>query len=537
MIRPQPDDPFQPTSLSRPVYYVDAAAGTEKTTRAVQQAVAEARRGRKTIFAMPTKELIKEWAVDFAQDFEGMRERVFVIVSEELGQRRPLSIEERIAEHIEEVEGGHLLFITHEALFRVIAWPERTREYHLIIDEELAVVLTRSPLLLRYEHHVLTSWLERPERMPGHNSGYYRLLPAFDPTRPDDPYWKVELRANMTGTDDVFGKVVAPFARYLCEGACLFTNADNLDKMLAPAAVARNMPGSPKGQITISGFRRPDFLDAFHKVTMMSALFRHTMCYAVWSKFGVDFRPSSDIRITKQKTFLTYGRKLRIGWLVPDGWSKWRRDQIDGGIGKVLELVQSARDPDGRLLLDPNATLCVNVNKDDLERTPDIVRDAFGEKGLLLPHRVRGLNTFRTHHQLLYCSALNSFTPDIRWLEEMLGIDAAAQRIARLAQEFYQTITRTSLRDPRARADVTAICMDRDVAEFQPQWFEPADQIDVFEIPTNGLIQPRRRPGPRSAGGQAATGTERSQKSRRLAAERRRAEEAAIIREVEGRTE
>jgi hypothetical protein len=56
------------------------------------------------------------------------------------------------------------------------------------------------------------------------------------------------------------------------------------------------------------------------------------------------------------------------------------------------------------------------------------------------------------------------------------------QRIARLGQEVYQTLMRLSLREPSSRADVTLVVVDKDVAEWLPQWFEPRDQVEVAEI-------------------------------------------------------
>ena len=100
-------------------------------------------------------------------------------------------------------------------------------------------------------------------------------------------------------------------------------------------------------------------------------------------------------------------------------------------------------------------------------------------RAVVMPNNVRGQNRWRPYHQLVHCAALNSFTPDIRWLESALGIDARTQRIARTGQEIYQALMRLSLREPTARADVTLVVMDRDVAEWLVQWFVPRGQVEV----------------------------------------------------------
>ena len=63
-----------------------------------------------------------------------------------------------------------------------------------------------------------------------------------------------------------------------------------------------------------------------------------------------------------------------------------------------------------------------------------------------------------------------------------MGEDAGEQRIARTGAAVYQALMRLSLRDPTAKRDVTLVVMDKDVAEWLPQWFTPADQVEVAGI-------------------------------------------------------
>jgi hypothetical protein len=262
-----------------------------------------------------------------------------------------------------------------------------------------------------------------------------------------------------------------------------------------------------QGSVSISGFRRPDMLTAFQRVTIMSALFRHTMLFAVWQKLGVDFTPSTEIRMAVPTSQL-FRRRLKLYWLSDQGWSKTARDRA-GGIGKILRLIEQAN------VIDPQQKVCVVTNKDDAtEQNPSAVTAVFAN-GMVMPHNTRGQNRFREFHQLIHCASLNSHTADIRWLEKVLGIDARHQRIARLGQEVYQSAMRLSLREPSSAADVTVVVIDRDVAEFVAQWFEPSDQVEVAEIDASGVIRPRGRPGRPAIGDRAMTTAER-QRRRRL---------------------
>jgi hypothetical protein len=98
---------------------------------------------------------------------------------------------------------------------------------------------------------------------------YYLILPTRE--------WQTKLRARRTEVNDVF-HVLAPIPRSLCEGAPLFTDIARWNKMVGLEPRQRQ---HERGLITISGFRRPDMLSAFQTVTIMSALFRYTILFAV----------------------------------------------------------------------------------------------------------------------------------------------------------------------------------------------------------------------------------------------------------------
>jgi hypothetical protein len=94
------------------------------------------------------------------------------------------------------------------------------------------------------------------------------------------------------------------------------------------------------------------------------------------------------------------------------------------------------------------------------------------------------------------------------------GIDGQRQRIARTGQEVYQSLMRLSIRDPTSHHDVTLIVMDKDVAEWLPRWFEPADQVEVIAIDSNGVVRPKGKPGRLTIGDRAMTPAERQARRR-----------------------
>jgi hypothetical protein len=552
------DDPFRQCD-DLTIEFVDAAAGAGKTLTAIAVALDRARHGVKTIFVMPTIELIHEMA-SFALRPGDVPIVEITSANDEHGFKRRPPITELIRQHIVKTQGGHLLFITHEAANRMgLDWPTETRAYELVIDEAPEVILTRAPFQLRESFRVLTSfltveavglpnWSRRAQpRKPtdpaeftktdlkrmrhfeaiiaggveGSSVGEVaqaterlaRLIEKFEAFRqthetldhveparfysqivPLDPRW-VKRRAEGAATDDIF-RYLQPITHWLVQGCCLFADWEKWTRMIVRADRAPD-----RGRVSISGFRRPDALKAFARVTVMCALFRHTICFHLWGALGVNFVPSSLIRVRTPTTLLGR-RKLRIYWLTAGGWSKRTRDQ-SGGIGAIFYLIRRSG------AIDASKPLCVVTNLDDASQADPRLVHRHWPGAEIMPHNSRGQNRFRGFHQLIHCAALNSFTSDIRWMEQVLGINSHTQRIARTGQAIYQSLMRLSLRDPRSSDDVSLICMDRDVAMWLPQWFTPVEQVEVTEIDASGVIRRKGKPGRPSIGDRPMTSAER----------------------------
>jgi hypothetical protein len=338
------------------------------------------------------------------------------------------------------------------------------------------------------------------------------VRPYFE-VRAKDPM-NLFRRVKLAEWDDVYASV-SPVGEWLMQGASLFSDWEAWTRMVAHFGY-----GPMRGRVTISGFRRPESLKLFARVTMMSALFQHTMLYDIWSQLGVEFKRSMLVKVDTPTTSLG-SRTLRIYWVTDQGWSKRLRDR-SGGIGEILKLIIKAG------VIARADAVCICTNKDDAtEAAPAVVRDHF-PNAVIMPHNSKGQNRFRHHSALIHTAALNAYTPDIRWLETVLGIDSHTQRIARTGQEVYQSLMRLSLRDPRSTADVTLVVMDQDVAVWLPQWFSPTDQVEVIEIDSSGVVKRKKSHTGRPAlGEQPMTNAERQRRWRQ-----RRDDEQGDVTEV-----
>lgn len=329
-------------------------------------------------------------------------------------------------------------------------------------------------------------------------SEYYRVVAKPSDKHPFDPLYYVKLRADNTEVDEIY-KLIEPIPRWLLQDAPLFTQMKAWNRL----AIDRKTPDHRRGMVTIIGFRRPEILKKFKSVTVMCALFKHTMMYDVWSKLGVEFRRSETINVTNSVTELG-DRKLNIYWLFDEGWSKRVRDR-SGGIRTVFELIQKSG------VIDRDEEVCVVANRDD----KDNILYSF-PKAVILPGNSRGLSEYRKYNKMIHCAALNPYTSDIKWMEEVLDVDADFLRRARTGQEIYQAMMRLSIREEKAKDDIHIVVMDKDIAEWLVQWFEPDHQVDVIQIDSTGVIKRKNKPGRPRIGKQPMTSTERSRRRRVL---------------------
>jgi len=554
---------------------VDSVCGSSKTLTAIAVAVARARDERiPTILAMPTRALIVEMAEVARRQSEVPVTVITSAADDEpppTGPQRQSSTVKRLTQHLmSSAKGGRITFITHETMFRMGAdWSAAASEFELIVDEAPEVILARVPFLLRDSWRILTAFLELGETVtdsPGlrrtrkrlQDTGYkaaitiisereLKLLQAFEQIIAGGPQasslgeWqqardraeplrakareavaaveavtdndpglrpycilrthspkRVQRRITLMPVDDVY-RLLHPVPLWLKQQTQLFVEWESRVRLLAGQGV-----GPQRGKVSICGFRRPDALRSFRRVTMLGALLQHSLTWHVWDSLGVRFAPSQLIKLAQTTTRLG-PRRLRIYWLSDEGWSKRLRDR-SGGIDAILAAIAQAG------VVDQRQPVCVQVNRDDgSEENPTVVRPFF-PLAQVMPHKVEGQNRFRGIHQLIHCAALNSCTPDIRFLETVLGIDSREQRIARTGYAVYQALMRLSLRDPTGKDDVTLVVMDQDVAEWLKQWFTPGEQVVVAKLNTD-VIRSKGKPGrPRKL--DALTNAQRQQRWR-----------------------
>lgn len=496
-------DPFRQV-FGHSFYYVDAAAGKQKTRTAIRYAIAETRVGNKTMFAMPTVKLIKETIERTIPEIAkqmGVKVQVHVITKEFRTYKSIApSVPEAICEFIGKEEEAQILFVTHEGMLRVVEWPEQVKDWHIIIDEVFDPILSSGVLKLRYSSFNLGRPVELDRgfgfvrALPLNTTlgdekskdEYYHIVPILNPNNPNDPWHNIRLHNYSQDHDQVY-EIFKQVPLWLLQKEALFTHVNNWDRMTT--GVADGKTTMRKGYFTISGFRRPDRLLGFRRVTIMSALFESTMLHNLWSRLGIEFKPSPDISVSGNTTSLG-SRLLRIGWLTDAIWSKRSRDK-SGGIEIIFQVIGESG------IIDDKQGVGIVVNKDDQAliearsaKSLDLLTTLrkYFPKRELLPHNVRGSNMWTHLHQLIHTAALNSNATDILWIERALGIDSVTQRVARVGHEIYQTFMRLSIRLPEGEQNLILVVMEKMIADWVVQHFVPEDQIEIIEIDGQGRV-------------------------------------------------
>jgi hypothetical protein len=491
---PSLQDPFR-LILAHKMYYVDSVAGSYKTYLCCEHMIKGTRLGDNYIIAVPTVKLaesIKNNVIPAIEAKLGFKALNVTIIHNENTKG---SVPNAICEFIGKSEGGHILIVTHEGILRVIGWPKQINKWHLYIDEVFDPLLSTGVLRLRFSHHNLGDTLNnfglvnkrRLQSVLGDDEAkneYYHITPILRYDDPEGNIWsKVDLHMYGKPYDQVY-EGFGDTAEWLRQQESLFTHAGNWDNM---KGMKNNKTTLPKGAITISGFRRPDRFLGFRRVTIMSALFKSTMLCNLWSRLGIEFKPSPNIKLSQQTTPLG-SRRLRIGYLIENPWSKSLRKKSDG-IGTVLDIIAKSGVIDRSHRGANKSGVAIVINIDDRD-DPDVqvhIESLF-TRHKVLPHNLRGSNEWTNFNQLIYVASLNSTATDIEWVERAIGISAIEQRVARVAHEIYQTLMRLSIRLPQGKDDITVVVMEKMIADWLAQYFRPQRQVEIIQIDTGGRI-------------------------------------------------
>ena len=243
-----------------------------------------------------------------------------------------------------------------------------------------------------------------------------------------------------------------------------------------------------KTKLSFFSIMMPTVLDGFSSVTLASANFQDSFAYQLWNRLGVDF--SEDKKMASLLRFQkhTNGHLITIKYAIENNWSKKLRDsKIKPDTDDETTYLDAY--VAGIKAEFPDVFFAYQANK-------DVSQNVFGENGHRLPNVPHGLNTFSHINNIAFLSSLNPH-PEVFAFLKTFGINKEAVRRAIYYQGGYQSVLRTSIRDPNNKEQKTDIVPDRGLAEYLHERF-PNSKLEKLntaipdEIETNKPGRPRK---------------------------------------------
>jgi hypothetical protein len=370
-----------------------------------------ANRGEIALFVQPTKELIdKTIAAQLSRWQNAAAHKTFY------GSSPGRSVAWELSEHLKHPpDGGQIVFATHQVLPFVRFWPNQSR-LHVFIDEELQVVKHGS-FQVPETHALLTEHVD----LEPYDAIYGRVR-ASDPDQ-------LEHIAKNNAHDEIIERFRETAQLLNNEHWESFANAEQFEKLLAGTL----------SRLSIHSILNPSILAGFASVRMACANFKDTLLYRIWSHQGVRFE--EDKSLSQSLRFQTHerGHLITIKYLTDRPWSRYLQRQPRDSDGDNSDTVLKA---------------VIQAVKDEFQDHPflwqankSVGDGVFGSNGQRLPNVPHGLNDYSDYDRIAFLSAINPRTDHFRFLASR-GVDADAVRRAIYCSAVYQSVMRTSIRNP-----------------------------------------------------------------------------------------
>jgi hypothetical protein len=228
-----------------------------------------------------------------------------------------------------------------------------------------------------------------------------------------------------------------------------FVNTEQYHKLLA----------GEQSQLSVHSILQPSVVDGFRSGLIAGANFKDTMLYHIWSAEKVEFDERNDLKRKLRFQEHKNGSLITVRYCDERAWSKKR---------KKSQLVVENQ-PEAKLVQDM-ITEVVREHFDGSnflwQDNKDVRDDAFEGKGTRLPNIPHGLNEYQDIHNIVFLSALLPRGDHFNFLETTYGIGGEQVRRSICYSTAYQSIMRTSIRDPNNKDPKTIIVPDQSLAEY-----------------------------------------------------------------------
>lgn len=414
------------------IRYCSAPAGSGKTHSLVNRACDFAREHKRVIILQPTKELISKTIQD---ELLARRKppQHYVFTQDTL--EKGCSVAAELTRFFNGADNvGQMVFATHQVLPH-IPYIANQHDWHLLVDEEMQVLRHQAHRIPR-THSLLTEHLE----LKPYNSVHSLVVPRHRSA--------LAKMGRNKDEDEVLAQFSDTIRILTNEHFATHINTEHYERLRA---------GQNK-TISFHSVLRPTILNGFGSVFMAAANVEDTALYQLWSRdisFELDRAFADLLRFNEHRN----GDLITIHYGVDTPWSK-RLAEKNAGPNDC----QSIQDRliEGIQNLFGETPFLWQANKGFAE-------NPFGPNAQRLPNKPHGLNGYSAIDNIAFFSHLNPRTDHFRFLESH-GLTAFDVRRAISFSTIYQSVMRTSIRDPKNTNSKIIVVPDREAAEFHCGW-------------------------------------------------------------------
>ena len=438
------------------ITFSSAPSGAGKTSQIIRRACQLAHEHKRVLILQPTKELIAKTVAEELNRQPGVPQ-YHVFHQDTVAGSSVASEMTRFFNAAE--DAGQIVFATHQ-VFPYIPHIANKGDWHVLVDEELQI-LRHNCHQIPQTHALITDHIE----LVPYNSIYSRVWVR-----------DLELLAHARNRDgDELLERLRDTGKILCSKHWdTYVNTEQYDKL-------RN--GRVK-RLAFHSVLNWQLLAGFGSVFMAAANFEDTAVYRLWSQ-DVEFKENQEFSRSLRFSEHQNGHLITIYYGTNAQWSKKRAEAASGSSDSQNtrdRLIQATK----QLFGDENFLWQANKSMPD---------NPFGSNGQRLPNKPHGLNAYSEIHNIAFLSALNPPSDHFRFLETR-GLTGGDVRRAIYFQAAYQSVMRTSIRDPNNQDPKRIVVPDLHLAEYLQSKF-PGSQIEkidigIDEVMTSTFGRPRK---------------------------------------------
>jgi len=220
---------------------------------------------------------------------------------------------------------------------------------------------------------------------------------------------------------------------------------------------------------------------------MMSALIEDSLLLKAWNKLGIKCKPYDPImeQLGEQQAHADVNGSIEIFYLNDTKWSSNTHTRNEEYMSKIFEELPSIFDGEPYLLVKNNFT----------KSQPN------DEQYKSISVKSHGCNDYRDYNNIAYLASTNPDTPLANALKECFGFTDDDFFNGFVLPNAYQSICRTSLRQPKVSAHRKIVVGSKAIAEALQRLFPQATirKFDGLEKKDNRYVETPMTPADRKS--------------------------------------